>query len=246
MECFKVIGKLVVFALLLVSSVSRAEIVNSTFTAHGLYYYSPGGGPLSYDAESDLSVGTLLTGSFNYDTSIPATSSWSNPPEHYGEYDTTTGIGMSVSSPTGYTFVNNLPSLGGYPMSAIFVTDSDPGSIYGDEIDFVTAQQDPHNPNIVVFLDIRFFAKSGLQPLNSTDIPKSLSLNDYDAYVNVEWTINGDAPSWIYTARIDSLNGISAVPEPETYAMLIIGLLLVGLAVRRSKSALSHSGTQYA
>lgn len=60
---------------------------------------------------------------------------------------------------------------------------------------------------------------------------------DYSVWKSVTLNFNGTARSFDLTgaANVVGLDNISAVPEPESYAMLLMGLGLVGAAVRRRK-----------
>ncbi|MQA18837.1 PEP-CTERM sorting domain-containing protein [Rugamonas sp. FT103W] len=69
-------------------------------------------------------------------------------------------------------------------------------------------------------------------------IPTSLSLSVFTtAYAISSWTSAEDG-SWVMaTARLDSLTEVSAVPEPETYAMMLAGVLLIGYSRSRTAKA---------
>ena len=49
----------------------------------------------------------------------------------------------------------------------------------------------------------------------------------------VRYSVNAGSPHWGYLAEIDVQGHVAAVPEPETYALMLAGLGLVGFAVRR-------------
>jgi hypothetical protein len=60
---------------------------------------------------------------------------------------------------------------------------------------------------------------------------------NYAAWTPVTFTFNGTARSFDLTASANlvGFDNIAAVPEPETYALLLAGLGLVGCIARRSK-----------
>lgn len=53
----------------------------------------------------------------------------------------------------------------------------------------------------------------------------------------IRYTVNGGSPHWGYLAEMDVQGHLAAVPEPESYAMLIAGLGLVAAATRRRKES---------
>jgi hypothetical protein len=62
--------------------------------------------------------------------------------------------------------------------------------------------------------------------LGFASFPSLISGNDYDIVVN--GGLNSGFSSGSYSGNIS----IAPIPEPETYAMLLAGLLVVGFAVR--------------
>jgi len=54
------------------------------------------------------------------------------------------------------------------------------------------------------------------------------------SYMRVALSESADGP-WTFTDEVDFIGAAAAVPEPETYAMLLGGLGILGFAVRRQR-----------
>lgn len=82
------------------------------------------------------------------------------------------------------------------------------------------------------FLDFNFYGHGNLTNL---EIPTHLNLADwYLAEASLWWGTNDGHTSM--SGKLTSLKEVSAVPEPESYAMLLAGLALVsGIAARRKQ-----------
>jgi hypothetical protein len=62
---------------------------------------------------------------------------------------------------------------------------------------------------------------------NGANLMQSVTIN---SYFGMEWLGGAD------TLKQTEISGVTLVPEPETYAMLLAGLGLVGFAARRKLS----------
>jgi hypothetical protein len=84
---------------------------------------------------------------------------------------------------------------------------------------------------------LSFLDKSGTA-LGSAALPSALDFNQFSGasfyYVYTSNTTHAVAGA---NGMLTSLTQVTAVPEPETYAMLLAGLGLVGWSVRRKKQA---------
>lgn len=213
-------------AFALVSSVSHAEVVKFNFTAHGTEVDYNQSGPAGFPATGAgayLPVSATIAGSFFYDTSLHAVFPGSNTNGYYS----TTGIGLSLSSSAGYHFTNNVTTEFGQP--SVQVYDSNPD----DQVVVSAAQTDSYGASHDVTLTL---TGKNREVLTEAFMPTSLSSNDFNGALLIHWTDNV-GKEFNYRADLDSLGLAPAatVPEPETYAMLLAGLALVGVAGRRKQ-----------
>jgi len=226
MKRINVVGKLAAVALLLVSSVSHAEVIKFNFTAHGTAIDYNQGGPAGFPstgAGAYLPLSSTIAGSFFYDTALQAVFPGSNTNGYYS----TTGIGVSLSSSAGYHFANNVTTEFGQP--SVQVYDSNPD----DQVVVSAGQTDSYGASHDVTLTLT--GKNG-NVLTQALMPTSLSINDFSGALLIHWQDNA-GKEFNYRADLDSLAlaPAAAVPEPETYAMLLAGLALVGVAGRRKQ-----------
>jgi hypothetical protein len=228
MKRLNVFGKLAVLTLMLVASATHAEVVKYDFTAHGTSVNYGGGAPADFPgsaASAYLPVSSTLSGSFFYDTTLNAVFTGPN----YNDYYSATGVGITLTSSAGYHFANNVTTEFGQP--SVHIDDSNPEDLVrvaGTEIDSHGASND-------VTLTL---TGKGTQVLTTSVLPHALSLNDFTGVVDIYWT-DGAGKEFSYKAEIDTLTVAAAVPEPETYAMLLAGLALVGVARRRKQGQAS-------
>jgi len=77
------------------------------------------------------------------------------------------------------------------------------------------------------------FIDGKLASINSYGLTFGANFGDFDGIFNAGWgEFNGYVPIFIHT---DFINAAIAVPEPSTWAMMILGFGLAGTAVRRSR-----------
>jgi hypothetical protein len=228
MKRLNVFGKLSVLALVLVASASHAEVVKYDFTAHGTSASYGGGAASDFPstaASAYLPASSTLSGSFFYDTTLNAVFTGPN----YNDYYSSTGIGVTLTSSAGYHFANNVTTEFGQP--SVHIDDSNPE----DLVRVAASEIDSHGASNDVTLTL---TGKGTQVLTASGLPHSLSLNDFNGVVTIYWT-DGTGKEFNYSADIDTLTVAAAVPEAETYAMLLAGLALVGVARRRKQNQAS-------
>ncbi len=224
MKRINVVGKLAAVVLLLVSSVSQAEVVKFNFTAHGTEIDYNQGGPAGFPstgAGAYLPVNATIAGSVFYDTSLHAVFPGSNTNGYYS----TTGIGASLTSSAGYQFTNNVTTEFGQP--SVQVYDSNPD----DQVVISAAQTDSYGASHDITLTL---TGKNRDVLTQATLPSALSWSDFTGNLLIHWQDNAGR-EFNYRADLDSLTLAAAVPEPETYAMLLAGLALVGFAGRRKQ-----------
>jgi hypothetical protein len=218
--------KLSLLALMLVASAGHAEIIKYNFTAQGTSVNYGSTSPSDFPAGAAsylLPQNSTLSGSFFYDTDLHALYTGPN----YNDYVSTTGIGIKLSSSAGYQFANNVTAEFYEP--AVHVDDSNPQDLFR-----VNASEiDSHGISNDVTITLTGKTQSSL---TQSSLPASLSLNDFSGDVFIYWG-DGAGKEFNYLATIDSLTLAAAVPEPETYAMLLAGLGLIGVARRRKQKA---------
>lgn len=236
MKRINALKMLSLLTLTLMSSASHAEYRKYEFTAHGTsadFNGAPAAAFPATGAGAFLQVGTAITGYFYYDLATPPTDTNANGnAPSYTDYYNADKVGIQFSTGNGFTFTPNGTEQ--YYQSAIHVDDAGPGSptafdevrvtglentAYGAAQDVTLSLQDKHHANT----------------LTSSALPLSLSLDDFNGALNFYWTDNNGGRSFIFNATLDSLTAVAVVPEPETYAMLLAGLALVGMATRRKK-----------
>ena len=228
MKRFNVFGKLAVLTLMLVASATHAEVIKYDFTAHGTSVDFGGSAPGDFPgsaASAFLPVSSTLSGSFFYDTTLNAVFTGPN----YNDYYSATGIGVSLTSNAGYHFANNVTTEFGQPSA--HVDDSNPE----DLVRVAASEIDSHGASNDVTLTL---TGKDTQVLTASGLPHALSLNDFNGVVDIHWE-DASGKYFNYSAKIDSLTVAAAVPEPETYAMLLAGLALVGVARRRKQAKAS-------
>jgi hypothetical protein len=233
MKRIKALKALSMLVLGLASAVSQAEMVRFDFTAHGTavdFGNGAAGDFPSGSASHFLSVGTTLSGYFFYDTSTPSIFYDTDSSGTYAGYTSPTHVGATFTSTTGYKFVPNSTAA----TDPLAIISDGVGGDTGahDSIKVVAAQN--LSPGVNQDIDITLTDKNNGKTWNSGALPPTLDLKDFDGTITFFW---GDAQNNTFTfnANIDTLTQVAAVPEPETYAMLLAGLALVGVAKRRQQ-----------
>lgn len=167
-------------------------------------------------AGSAISVGDKVVGHFSYDTSATLYyNAWFYPD------------GWDVTKPGSFMYVAGPTA----PMSLDF-TIVPSGQKFSAHPDFLYVGYNDKADG-----SFSFYTNDGIkhgnlgvaQALTSGALPEHLSLMD-GAFnrVNEGWTLdNGNM--YGVSATINTMTEVSAVPEPESYAMLLAGLALLGM-----------------
>jgi len=234
----KLLGKLTLSALLLLSANSQAEIVKYNFSAQG-YALTWGPGCTRYDcpplsAYGDHHLATMfnptstLTGSFFYDTTAKKTYS----DDTFGDYEGPNVTGGNITTDTGFQFATDPAdrltphfSVNNYPVGS--------GGGLKDRVTLVTAQTDRYGAAEMLTLD--FSSKVGNGLFSNTDAPTALSLDNFKGEMSIFWANDGVYQFFYANITTLSLAPTAPVPEPATYAMFGIGLACLGLAKRRQQ-----------
>lgn len=234
MKRIKALQALSVLVLGLMSSASQAaNYVKFEFTALGTlaeFSSAPGDYPLTAPGNF-LNVGTAVNGYFLYDLDL-AGDTGSNGSGHYGYFFDPTAITLKFTSNTGYSFA---PNAGGTFDPYISIEDSTIASPDPRDKIWIGAAGKTAD-GALQDAELFFVDKRNAGSIFTGALPASLSLNDFDAVLTLAWT-DDNGHNFRFQATVDTLKQVSAVPEPETYAMLLAGLALMGAVARRRKAA---------
>jgi len=204
-----------------------AQFVKFEFSAHvtNINTNSPLG---DYPGDSPLNVvdlGTAVNGYFYYELSTPFL--FSDPNAGGGSntgYSSLTDIGIKFTA-NGYKFAQNA----GYFDPLVIVDDVAAGTA-NDSLKLAASQHLASGVNQDAELTLTDKHNGG--SLSNSSLPTALAFNDYNGLLIFYWE-DPSGHTFRYEATLDSLNQVAAVPEPETYAMLLAGLALMGGVARR-------------
>jgi hypothetical protein len=229
MNGIKVLGRLAAVALLLVSSLGQAEVLKFNFTAHGTSIDDLGPAPAG--ALALLPATSTISGSFFFDTTLVATASGNNADgTSYADYYSVSKVGVTLSSSAGYAFHNNVTEE--YYEPAVHVTNVLSTSPEPYDLVNVTAAMNDGSGgthDIGLMLSDRHLGAT----LTDNSLPLSLSMDNYSGTLFIFWNDNA-GKTFKFNATLDTLQ-LAPVPEPHTYAMLLAGLGLLGVAARRKQ-----------
>jgi len=160
-----------------------------------------------------LAIGDRIAGRFSYDTDTPVSWSYS-------------GLwGATYFSANAHNTINftALPSgFANLPSSGASLSLGDEGSRrYLSVSSGIFSLDLFDNSSTVLAMD---------------RLPDQLSLSNLNGFVNAGFNRSDDGHYMFASAKLTSLTEVSAVPEANTYAMLLAGLMLMAAVARRHRA----------
>ena len=192
------------------SANAGANIVTFGFT--GSVFYS--------DPNLNSPINSLVSGNFPYDLNAPVTTYFSSPPTTYSYYYYSAPNALTINF-SGHTVTSDILSYSLQDNSGSNANDSfvlGAGSVKLDGLDYghlsltLGSSPDPSNA------------------LTSDLPPRTLDLALFNNRSNF-----GDIVKDNDTKLQFSILSITPVPEPESYALLLAGLSIIGLMIRPKK-----------
>lgn len=212
----RIFSKILLSASLVFSLASaHAEVVFFNFTGKVLH---------TSGSLSSVAVGSQVNGSFSYDANIGAEQSWPD----YVIYQ------INQPSHMQLRFGNHQANSSDLAMAAVVNLDS---SLF--RLDIGHAQQlqfDQQAAAPYAYLAFSLYTDWN-RPVYSLDLPRNFSTFDLSGQPGASDGLLALGNHNSMGFSIDSVT--SAVPEPETYAMLALGLLALGLGQRRRHTQVS-------
>jgi len=204
--------------LLIIFLVSASMLIGSANADSNVVTFNFTGSVIYSKPSLNAPIDSLVYGSFSYDLNAPVTTYFSSPPTTYSYYyysaPNALKINFSGHTITSDSLVFNLQDNSGSNADDSFVLGA--GSVKLDGIDdghlslALGSLPDPSNA------------------LTSSLPPQTLNLALFNNISNF-----GDLVKDNNTKLQFSIVTLSPVPEPESYALILAGLGLVGLTTRR-------------
>ncbi|WP_229257559.1 PEP-CTERM sorting domain-containing protein [Duganella callida] len=217
--------KLVVAAMLVAGACSaRAEVITYDFSA-SVAQISNREGDESFDETvikgMSVGIGNTVHGRFSYDTSAPV---WGGEGDYWKVYLNVGALSAKF---------DNGPTIGDRPEP--YTTLLDTSNNYpvgpGHWLDSFTFSSYTSSPG--EYLYVQLVDLTGKTFSNSA-IPEQLTLDEFFQR-NFYYYMNVGADEVHVRAEITSLERVAAVPEPETYGMLLGGLSVLAAVARRRR-----------
>lgn len=214
---------------------AHASVVSYDFTAvvSDIREYETTGSP-QVNVQSTLLTGTeikigqVLHGHFSYDTNAGLSSEY-QPPVYAGGSNILYGGYGDQGAVVGADNVHAL-SLPFTPFHTNLGVANNEASLNGN--DEFSLSINSWAINGAQLIDWVLFRDASGQAWNSSAIPASLDLNRFDSAIYSFSYFMPTGGSVHFGASITQLTATSAVPEPEGYAMLLAGLLVMAGARR--------------
>lgn len=197
----------------------HATMVNTTVTSSSF-------------AGSLVSYGNVVQGVFSFDTHAPLSTSYQPPPPASGSYlvyrpsvEVSKFSFQVGSGPVGFQ--------GTVPTAIVSDNNSD---LSGWDMFYLGASR-PFNPVMFQSVDVSFQDSTGTA-LSSGGMPIALNLSSYNySKLHAAWLLRATGDQMHMEAKLTSLTLISAVPEPASYALLLLGVSAVVMVRRFTSTA---------
>ena len=224
------------------------NLIYGISSANRIYTINPNTGVSSFVANLSLSIIDATTKSYGFDinpivdrTVNSSLRLVSSTGDNYGINAATGAVTVATSIAAGFTGVAYRNSDAGAP--AVAPASTELYYINATTDTLASAQTNFNNP--VITTD----GALGVNILNATGFEITRASNAYGAFITNPNSLNSD----FFTVDLDAgtalkvgsfigtVNGltsapVSAIPEPETYAMMLAGLGMLGFASRRRKN----------
>jgi hypothetical protein len=232
----RLLGALAGAAFCSIASQASATIVNVTYQGMVVYDHDLTGIFGTVGGNKDL-VGQSYTAKFTFDTSLGTSTSNPGPyanQEVYGGTDYGTTSPVISSTVTVGSVTLSVPAINRGYVNAFQYTGG-----YGGQTHFAQAHTDNNLLQSDLYSVASVNAIDGSVPFSLTGPFTYTAI--YDGYLRFynyvyDYNLNQAIKDTMVTANVTSLTVTSGVPEPSTWAMIILGFAGVGFAAYRRGS----------
>lgn len=224
-------------ASLVIAGQASATVLHFTFTAvvNDVWEYDKAGETYTHlgtsnFAGSPITLGNLVHGTFSFNTDAPLSLYQPDTPASgsykiYSLDSKAASLSFSVGS-AGFTSGSTLPPLAQVANNA--------STLSGWDTFFFSAYK-AYDPVMFQSADIALFDKTGTAFSTGT-LPTALDLADFHyKQLSAAWLRQADGNQMHIEASLTSLVAIAPVPEPASYALLMVGLLAIRGVARQRK-----------